>query len=361
MKDDVFCFVNNPHIDSSLWGAKINTINHISCDSLTALAKLYMSFEEYHYFPFEDNVFFMQHLLHGIQDTILLEYEIADKKGAIKFDVKECVNLWKLAENENGLQKGELPFDYRIFKDDAIALLELNSFLEENVDNVKYSEFLNTFFDSINSSGIQHLFIDISANGGGSDEYSYMLLEYLAKDSTYYLGKLLFKNSAERKKFLRKHDREMYRDYVKMAKNKDFYLKKTIWEKESPDSAIRYKNNIYLIQSRQTASAATSIVNFIKTYKIGITIGTEISDGIAFYANLMPFEMKHSKLYFTCASSYYMGVGAENEPVKDRIQPDILYPIPNPFKNFTIKQLKEMLQLIERYNTHNKLIQRTNN
>ena len=175
------------------------------------------------------------------------------------------------------------------------------------------------------------------------------MLEYLIKDSTYYVCKLLFKTSAERKNFWRKYDKEMYHYYIKKAKNKRFFSDEIIWEKKSPDSVSQYKNNVYLIQSWQTASAASSVVNFIKAYKTGITIGTEISDGIASYANILYFKMKHSKLDFTCSTSYCEHAKAENEPVKGRILPDVAYPISNPFKSFTIEELKEMLRLAEEH------------
>jgi hypothetical protein len=349
LKDSVFCFVKNSNLDSSLWGAKINTINHISCEELTALSKPYVSFEDYHCFPFDANIFFMQHLLHGIQDTIMFEYEKKKKKGMIKFNVEECIKLWEFAGNENGVLKDKLPFNYKIFKDDSIAVLELNSFLEEKIDPQQYSDFLNHFFDTIHSLNIQHLFIDISANSGGNDNYGYQAFEYFIKDSIYYLGKLVFKTSKERKFFLRKYDKDQYHDYLKKAKNKSFFSNEVFWIKKTPEEMNLYKNNVYLIQSWQTASAASNIVNFIKVYKIGVTIGTEISDGIAFYGNVLYFKMKYSKLDFTCASSYWRGVGGSMKTMKERIQSDVTYPILNPSNNFLIEQLKEMLLLVDEY------------
>jgi hypothetical protein len=349
MKDGDFCFENNPHIDTSLWNAKINSINHISCEELIDMAKSYVSFEEHYSLSFNAVTFFMQHLLHGIQDTIVFEYEKNNKQGTVKYNIDDCIKLWELTNHSVNYNKYEYPFNYKIFKDDSIAILELNSFLEERIDPQQYSYFLNHFFDTINSLNIKHLFIDISANSGGSDNFGYEVFEYLIKDSIYYLGKLIFKTSKERKALLRKYDKDLYHEYLKKSKNKRFFSDNFFWNKKTPEEVDLYKNNVYLIQSRQTASAASNMVSFVKTYKVGITIGTEISDGNAFYGNILYFKMKHSELYFTCASSYWTTIETDNKLIGERIQADVVYPISNPSDSFLLEPLRQMLYLIDEY------------
>ncbi|MDR1792579.1 MAG: hypothetical protein LBR36_03950 [Bacteroidales bacterium] len=275
------------------------------------------------------------------------------KKGnriePVKFSQSDCEKLWKMAGNPNGSQKNGKPFDFKIYQSDSMAILELNNFGVDIIKNyaIKYSDFLNYFFDSINKLKIKHLFIDLSANGGGSDEFGYEMLSYLIKDSVYYLGKFITKTSTELKRFWRLFDKYVYGDYLKKGKNKRFFCEEQIWTPQTNDTIYYYKNNVYLIQSDFTASAALSVVSFVKSY-IGITVGEPALEGAVMYASVLFFKMPHSKLSFMCPTKYGEFFGA-NQLDRSHLQPHVAYPITDPTKSFTLEQLKDMLQKIKIY------------
>jgi hypothetical protein len=228
MHDEVFYFADNPFLDSSLHGRKINVINHIPCKNYIMLLKPYLSFELWHshsdFLPFQAVNYWQ--LLYGGFKSMVIEYEKDGVVDSVIFTIDDCKEKWDLWEANS---QNRPPFQFKMYKDEGIALLELNTFITQILENqpITFPHFLNSCFDSINSSEITDLFIDISTNGGGSDEYVYDddgVFKYLIKDSTYYIGKSLTKTSIILKNVRRKYDKDMYHYYLKAAKNRRYFM-----------------------------------------------------------------------------------------------------------------------------------------
>jgi C-terminal processing protease CtpA/Prc len=304
----------------------------------------------------------LQNLL-SFSDTINIEYESDNGIKIIRF-VSDDFKTPKYSIKK--VQK-EKPFNLTIYQQDAIAVLELNTFQTDKLEtkNGEFEKALTKLIDSVIRSNVKHFFIDITSNGGGSTEYVYQLLDFLVNDSTnFYLNEIILKASPRMKRlFLLEHrirllfskkyrkDKDSEeRKIAKTIKKWNFAQIKSHWQPSNSKNI--YENNIYLIQSGSSFSAAVNLASFVKTYKTATVIGEEIGGKTSGYINSQEFTMKNSKMNFTCSWMFFEE--AANIEKNRGVLPDIAYKIENPTKSFTLEQLKEMLQLVEQYKTQTK-------
>ena len=187
----------------------------------------------------------------------------------------------------------KVPYMFRYNRAEKMALFELNTFTG---NLAAYNKEIGNAIDSLRSYDIQNLFIDISCNGGGSDEYSFLLLNFL----------LL------------------------------------------PEQDIsKYQNNAYLIQSNYTFSAAVTVSDHFKYFNIGPIIGEETGGLTACYIDSKIELLPNSKLKLRCATKKTVIMSGGKWDGRG-VLPDIAYPLRETcrYKSFTWEELNDMLSLV---------------
>jgi hypothetical protein len=206
-------------------------------------------------------------------------------------------NRWdSIYRNNNTDISTSKPFTFKYNPQDKIAIFEINTF---SGDFEAYNVAIINAIDSLHFYDIQHLFLDISRNGGGSDKYVFLLLNYMN-----------FPEWAT----------PAWKDYT-------------------------YHNKLYLIQSNYTFSAATTLSSYFKHYRLGTIIGEEAGGLTASYTDATTSKLPHSKLTMYCATKAVVDVGGQWDG--HGVLPDIEYPVRGIYqlRSFTWKELKEMVEL----------------
>ena len=358
MKNGTFFFAqDHPYLDSALYGKRIIKMNDVFCEKLIALTQQHLSFESHQDKQFPMVAIVLLKNLLCFSDTIHIEYESNNGIEVVSFvpdDFKEPKYLIKK-------EKKEKPFDFKHYKQESIAILELNTFTPSELEKEsgEFEKAIAKIIDSITKSDVKHFFIDIASNRGGNSQYANQVLDFLVNDTTnFYWCESIIKLSPKIKRSaLREHrlnlllskeyrkNKVEIRSLMKIIKKMRFFQQKYHWQPSGRENI--YKNNVYLIQSGSSYSAAVNLSSFVKAYKTAIIIGEETGGKTSGYINMLTFTMKNSKMTFTCSVQYFEEV-AHTE--KNRgILPDIEYKIANPERSFTLEQLKEMLKLIEGY------------
>jgi hypothetical protein len=264
-------------------------------------------------------------LLYNKPQSLNIEYTGANKKITLtSSDFLQWDSIY-YQNNKNKIDRWSFQFAYN--KNDKIALFELNSFALAEYD--LYKEELDKAIDSLRIYDIKHLFLDISRNGGGSDNYVYTLLDYLNIPDKIYTGNVTTKISYLNDT-LQKTDSLITKDYyhTKKTRNKG------------------YRNRVYLLQSNDTFSAAVTLASFFKYYRTGLIIGEETGGLTASYTDSYVFELPHSKLLMYCASKAFIDPGGQWDG--RGVLPDINYKMDNNMRSFTWEELNKILDLVEK-------------
>jgi C-terminal processing protease CtpA/Prc len=297
--------------------------------------------------------------------------QIFEKDDVIIRPLNEKEKLGKIAIND----KRAYPYRLFCFPQDSIALLELNTFSMPEIAQMDPSDFLNFNFniktlvsdykkilaekmDSIVAMNCKHLFIDVSANGGGSSLHALAILDFLKQldRKKYYIGSSDTKISSAYRKIFKLFSLSSVLDYVAIPfkrRYRQVFLGKEgkiihheHYENYKGTNQV-YDGNIYLIQSRASASATMDLCAFFKNYKVGIIFGKETDAKICEYNNCCMFKLPNSEYLFLCAMSYDKLLSPDGN-CDVGIVPDIQYNIENPYRSFNLEQLKEMLELAKK-------------
>ncbi|MDL2314838.1 hypothetical protein LJC16_01095 [Bacteroidales bacterium OttesenSCG-928-C19] len=272
--------------------------------------------------------------IYPIEDILEIGYE--DANGEINhcsFNQNYVKNI--IENSKNVTFKSEYPYKFQLFPEESIALIELNTCSKEWIKDEDFENFLSQTFREIDSSKIQNLFIDISANTGGSSSYVYQFLSYLISDTSSYLTtESIFKISPAIKK------NRKFKEFTSQ-KNGTFYRKE--WFITFPQTENTFQNNLFLIQSNSTYSAAVGLSSFINATKSGIIIGEETGGLTSGYIDSAVNTMKNSNIPFSCSTQAFSEIGSNKD--SRGVIPDVEYKIPNTKKSFTLEELKKMLDL----------------
>ncbi len=260
--------------------------------------------------------------------------------------------------HENSVHKKSI-VDTRYFPDEDLAIIELNTFFLYEKDEINlYKKAVQTTFDSLNRFGIKNLFVDVTLNGGGNSGYGDQFLSYLSDDTTAILtGQSIFKVSKPMKdwrmKFIGKW-KVYYLNYLFSKEVREFSRLKEgtywveNWKWKPEKTSCKYKGNVYIIQSRKTYSSATTFVATAKSCKLATLIGEETLGLASCYIDAVPKKMKHSKIMSICSSQYqHYNLPEADSPNPQGVLPNLEYKIENPYKSFTLEELKDMLRVIK--------------
>jgi len=267
---------------------KVLSINGKQTDEIVATMRNILESGKHNYIKdctIEDNFSAYYCLLFGGSEQFELTIE---QDGKIMQTKWQGVAKKDILEDNNSTA---LHFDLIIRNN--IALLTVNTF-----DGMLFEEF-QTFLDSsikqIKQANVEFLFIDVSENGGGSDENVTLLLDYLYPADYYFLyGYAETESGTEGGEWERQN------------------------EVDSP-----YLEKLFILQSYKTFSAAMDFSSAIKTSNRGVVIGEMTADPAYSFSNIKGRNiMPNTGMYFSCASGFYaMPSGSHN--CKLGILPDV--------------------------------------
>jgi hypothetical protein len=356
------CF-NSQYEESLLAGKQIKRVNDIPADKIVDIISNYYSHENKNTLSirFSSHFFLLFANIFGAVDTFCFEYQKNDTEIAVRsfYPVELSKNTVssiqpKQQRNSKNIWGGKNFVRFILYEEDSIAILELNDFNPINLGE-NYRKDLEAIMDIVMRKNIKHLFVDISANGGGFDHHALEILNFIkTKKKKYYVSGGVIKTSPAYREAIErmatgkpnlferlgKYYRGVFKSKIGSMLKSDFN-----WEKNN--STIQYDQNVYFIQSTMaTYSASVTLVSVVKSYNLGIIIGEETGGLTNCYINPVAFAMPNTSIPFRCSMQKSVDVGG----VEGKgVLPDVEYKIGNPYYSFTLEQLKEMLQLVEQH------------
>ena len=237
--------------------------------------------------------------------------------------------------------------DFRSYPVDSIAIIEYNSC----TDSDGFSDWISEVFTKISDDNIQHLFIDISRNGGGETLANNYIFDKIVHKEIHITAQIKVNFS---KYFIKKNTgignvypkilRPPLRAYVYLKYGKNY---KTTNVEKYPANSDGYKGNIYLIQGPRTYSAAVDMSAWFKYSGIGSIIGEETGGPGASYSSALNNRLPNSKLHIRSASNYVKYPGGK---VDRGILPDIPIELDYSKKGYELDDLKRFLAIIKSTN-----------
>tara|TARA_B110000114_G_scaffold129919_1_gene136100 strand:+ start:839 stop:2350 length:1512 start_codon:yes stop_codon:yes gene_type:complete len=196
--------------------------------------------------------------------------------------------------------------------DSTTAILTINSFsLGSNNDksHIKYKQFLDSVFKSLNQKKIKNLIIDVRNNGGGNKPNDMITLSYLANSpqkeiKSAWIG---FTNSIPYwkyfkidipfylKPFAKGKLKKIMKQQLPIVKNNRRYYKNI--ETYQPNKN-RFKGQVYLLVGPKVASIASLFSSMLASNTNTIIIGEETSGGYYGHNGSFPVQYKLPKSDF---------------------------------------------------------------
>lgn len=212
----------------------------------------------------------------------------------------------------------------------GVAVFELNTFMPQKIkEQIGFMSMINKVFDTLRQYNIKRLYIDITCNTGGLIAFEEYLLNHLLYDKQKKVSwDLVLKQSEQRKK---------QRGPFPVIKNGDFYQNRKYFETSNLKN--KFKGEVYVIQSRHSFSAATTLASQLQTYRKSVVIGEE-SQLKAVYTDPILIYLPHSKFLFSCATGFVKNVGINKNK---GVIPDISHKIYNIYAPISVKQAEMML------------------
>ena len=209
-------------------------------------------------------------------------------------------------------------FKLTTFEKDSIALIEYNMCPMDPESVQEWSLFIKNSFTEINRLGIKHVFVDITRNGGGGgDEVNRLLYNELNHKAYNWTSMMYKKNSGKLKQ-------------------------DTISVPQCTENITNgYADQVYLIQSGCTYSAAVGISAWFKFSGRGKIIGDETGGTTAAYVYAPHYMLPNSRIEYQVSNTLWtFPFGAR---IDQGILPDL--PVKIDFENhhFKVEDLKDFL------------------
>ena len=245
---------------------------------------------------------------------------------------------------------------FNFYPEESIVVIFYNS-CDFNEYDRELERVLSLGFEKINKLKIKHLFIDIRFNRGGNRYYNNKLLQYLKKnDNNKTIMHTIINKIKLEEQLKRNYERldklfpdnlwgNLRKQMVFLSKRKQLLdIERTgVVSEIIKYKTLRkcYKGNVYLIQGRETYSAAILFAEEFKRKRIGVIVGEENGSPIPFSSGPVPHILPNSKISFTC-SCRYSWFTPPVETCNGSILPDIEYDVFN--KILTIEDYKRIIE-----------------
>lgn len=294
---------------------------------------------------------------------------IFDIKPPFNICVVDTLNNTKDSFQTDGVMSFHLPqygqsntdaYSFREFTNDSIAIIEYNTCA---INDLKiFNHYIDSVFSSIKHHAIKHLFIDISRNGGGSSITNNVFYKNINHQPTpwvesytkkisqesklHVMGLSLFFSSDSYEQRMVEYKRRInagnlshwQKEIVNIENGGFFHKELTHCTDKVTDG---YANNLYIIQSARTYSAAAEMSAWFKNSGVGTLIGTETGGMSAVYIEGIPFSLPNSKLGFRVADNY---TTYPNGSLDKGIMPDVFFPESFYKERYTLGDLKQFLE-----------------
>ncbi len=246
------------------------------------------------------------------------------------------------------------PFrNFRVFPEESIAVIDYNSCkykLHKKAWRKNLTEWANHIFNELEKQNIEHLFIDISRNGGGNSGANKYLLERLVTDTIKLNLTITYKVSNELYKYkFRAMGKKSFRK--EFGCNGDVFVRNETWK--TPNKSPSYNGNVYLIQGANTYSAGADFSAAFIQSEAGIVIGEETGGQPDEFNEPIPeIRLPFSKFGVQCSWKYYDSELGEHGRGWLPDVPIVL----NPYKTeHSLEDLQGFLKEIEAYKSGRKV------
>lgn len=232
----------------------------------------------------------------GIMPPFKVNIKMQDGRDSV-LNVKTGESFARLQENIQHLfyafvKNGTHAFE--IYPENSVALIRFYV-----CDTTDLELFFSNCFQQINKNKIEHVFIDVSLNQGGTTQACELFFNHLN-----------------------------FKCHVKaiIGCRRDGKLKysKVKYERNNQKG---YRGNIYVYQSYMTTSAGTFIGEMLRNSGRAVLVGTETGGCVPVYTEKDFFHLKNSGIVAYCAHQFYNQTNSRLPRDKNGfLLPDIFYP-----------------------------------
>jgi Periplasmic protease len=327
INQDKLYFGDMPGTPDSLACREITRINTIVSEEIIDNIMQHITHENQiiSNLDFENMFCVIYPLLYGMPKKIEVEYIDRDTTKSITLTMDDFGAWDSIARDAFVSNSRHSAFNYFYYPEQGIALWEFNSFNDTFEALEPFRKKIDLGISMLHKHNIQHLFIDITQNGGGRDFFAYEFMCHLsALPDSGFRSKVSTKYNHSRGEFADTLSTDIY------------YYNKDKRDKE-------YAGNLYLIQSNYTYSAANTLSSFVKEYKLGTIIGEETGGMTACYIDSFMEELPNSKLVFYYAIKVFESPGGKWDG--RGVIPDIYHEVGYKYrhKSFSVEELMQFI------------------
>lgn len=282
---------------------------------------------------------FPTHPITGNRDRIY-DYQIIDSLSLTYFQFHECYDKIEIKEGMKSYVKPWIRPLANLYVNIQTNKKKPNTRLKKYFDPERplFNQYVNQMIVESNKKGISKLVIDLRNNNGGSEMICLQLLFHLTeneslKDFSVYVKNTDFYKHYFTKDYISKTDfylkqngREPDKDSLFFGgfSNSDSLLFDKITNPNSPyyipkDRPI-FKGKVAIIADYSTYSAGSLFTSLLQDNKIGLVIGTEVSNNPTWPTTWTPFKLPNSKIDASISTIYLIRPDSEKG---EKFTPDI--------------------------------------
>ncbi|MGG4395221.1 S41 family peptidase [Paenibacillus thiaminolyticus] len=172
-------------------------------------------------------------------------------------------------------------FEYRVYKEDDLAVFRMDSFSPFNEYNKKV---IQNFFETVKKEGVHQVAIDLRYNDGGSTMFGDYILSFLEIPSYRNLKTAVRYSTVVSQRVTGKPT----------EKEEMLYFDSGLVPVQPHENT--FKGKLYIITSQDTYSAATALATVVKDNAIGMIVGEAPGGKPSSYGDILSFELPESKL-----------------------------------------------------------------
>jgi len=235
---------------------------------------------------------------------------------------------------------------YYCYLDDTVALLRIESFTGDTVQN----NFYKKVFRILSKSKINTLFIDIRDNYGGKTRNFESLLSYLSDDTIYQANKVLLKLTEKVQKMALESAEKGDSDLLKKITGYNIGDTLTLLTKKEmaiykPNNQYLFRGNLYVLVDLSTFSAASGFATIIKNNDMGLIIGEETEGTTNSSSDPIIFKLPYSKSNLSIPSKMVFQAGFNT---KCGLMPDIKFDKNYSFMLNRDRFIKELIKSLKK-------------
>ncbi|WCF06544.1 S41 family peptidase [Paenibacillus thiaminolyticus] len=202
--------------------------------------------------------------------------------------------------------------EYRVYKEDDLAVFRVDSFSQFNEYNKKV---IQNFFETVKKEGVHQVAIDLRYNVGGSTMFGDYILSFLEIPPYRNLKTAVRYSPVVSQRVTGKP----------IDKDEMLYFESDPIPVKTHENTFTGK--LYIITSPDTYSAATALATVVKDNRIGTIVGEAPGGKPSSYGDILSFELPESKfrLFISFKWIERPSITLKNR-YEDALQPDIYVP-----------------------------------